>query len=44
MIPLEAPAGTYDMTLSLLESGGQGEFEGKVIYTKNKAIIISASR
>jgi len=44
MIPREAPAGTYDMILSLLESVGQGEFKGEVIYTKNKALIISASR
>ena len=42
MIPREAPVGTYDMILSLLESAGQGEFEGEVIYTKNKALIISA--
>ena len=44
IIPLEAPAGTYNMTLSLLESAGQGEFEGEIIYIKNKSIIISASR
>jgi len=40
MIPREAPAGTYDMILSLLESAGQGEFECEVIYTKDKALTI----